>query len=517
MKKIDRLILGAFVGPFILTLAVVVFILLIQLMVQYVDELVGKGLSYFVLLELMFYFSLHLVPLALPLAVLLSSLITFGNLGEHNELTAIKGAGISLIRTLMPVFILSILIAVFSFNFNNYIVPKANLKAYSLLWDIKQKSPSLSLKEGSFYNGLPGYSIKVNQKLGDGKSLKEIMIYNHTGGRGNKELILADSGRMYTIYNERYLVLELFKGKSYHDEVGTNTGEASTEKFVRNVFDKSQIVFSLSAFDMKKTDEKLFAGHKIMHGVNQLRKDVDSLYRWKSKNDSASKSNLESNYRYHQKKIIQVKANTNINPNPNINTNPNPLKSVIQTNNQNKTKLISQKNKTDSLKKASDVRIENPTQKQILNRAVAQARMIRDNVTKPRIAEVQRVKREINEYSVELYKKFTFAFACITMFLIGAPLGAIIKKGGLGVPLLLSIVFFISFYLLSIAGEKWVKESYIQITVGMCAANAILLCFGVFFLRQARNDSRLFEADFYYVWQDRLLQRFRKKELVQSK
>ncbi|MCU0446707.1 MAG: LptF/LptG family permease [Microscillaceae bacterium] len=552
MKKIDKLILQASLGPFLLTLAVVVFILLIQQMSFYIDDLLGKGLGYDVFAELLFYFALHLVPLALPLAILLSSLITFGNLGEHFELTAMKSSGISLVRVLTPIFIFSVGLAVFSFWFNDQIVPQANLKAYSLLWDIKQKSPSLSLKEGAFYNGIPGYSIKVNKKFNDGKTLKEIMIYNHTQSRGNRELIVADSGRMYTILDERYLVLELFKGKSYHDQVAsTNPQDFSNEKFVANVFDKSQIVFNLSSFDMKKTDENLFKGHKIMHTTWQLFRDIDSLQNQIKKSGLTNFETIKPNFRYHYGKMI----------------NPIPIKSPTERPKNKNKKDENKKNKTatrktqqlrslpsDSLEKSAialakrkaqvtervfnfknkqfareiepDTLLAKPTSpatfthttpgnEQIATYAVTQARNLQATI-KSRREFTENLQKEYNQFVIEMYKKFTFAFACITMFFIGAPLGAIIKKGGIGVPVLVAIVFFIFFYVINLTGEKWVKESFIPAVYGMWAANVILMSFGLFFLRQAKNDSRLFEADFYYVLRDRIKERWFKKASTQK-
>jgi lipopolysaccharide export system permease protein len=501
MKKIDRFVLQAFVGPFLLTLAVVVFILLTQQLVQWLDQLLGKGLEWTVFAELIFYFALHFIPLGLPLAILLSSLITFGNLGEHNELTAMKSTGISLIRVLTPIFILAVGLSIFSFWFNDQIVPRVNLEAYSLLWDIKQKSPTLSLKEGSFYNGLPGYSIKVRRKLGeDGKILQGVMIYNHAAGQGNNELIMADSGRMYTIMNERYLVLELFRGKSYHDQAGGNTNMGSaSEKFVVNQFEKTQIVFSLSSFDMKETDKQLFSGHRVMHDVQTLRKDIDSLERLYGENKKRALENLSVNYFYHLKpssKPTEQKPAKSIEPQKPPQVRPVQYNQLIPDNEKPKLTLMNN---------------PNPSKRMIYQRGVNQARNLL-TIAKSRREQAEGQKKELREYYVEFYKKFTLAFACITMFLIGAPLGAIIKKGGLGIPVLIAIIFFIIFYVMMLTGEKWVKESFVSVEVGMWAANFILFWVGVFFLRQAKNDSRILEADFYYVMRDRLKRYFAKKE-----
>ena len=213
MKKLDKLVLDAFIGPFLITFLVVVFILLNINMLKYFDDIIGKGLDWWVLGRLFFYFAIFTIPTAMPLAVLLSSLIAFGNLGEHFELTAIKSAGISLLRVLQPIFFFILLLTLAAFHANNNMVPRAALEAYSLLYDIKQKKPALELREGEFYRGIDNMSIKVNKKFPkDDQALKGVIVYDHRKNNGNKEVIVADSGRMYTILNDRYLKFELFNG-----------------------------------------------------------------------------------------------------------------------------------------------------------------------------------------------------------------------------------------------------------------------------------------------------------------
>ena len=275
MKKLDKLIIRTFIGPFLVTFFVVVFILLMVYMLKYFDDFIGKDLGFEVFAELIMYFSINMTPVAFPLAVLLSSLMTFGNLGEHFELTAIKSAGISLIRAMQSLFILIVLLSIGVYFSNNFIVPKANLYAFSLLYDIKQTKPSIDIKEGAFYGGLPGYSIKANKKYDD-RSLGELIIYNHSKGKGNQEVILADSALMYTILGDKYLVMELFDGKTY-----TEDDEASTEKkaatFVRNTFQHNKVVFSLASFEMENTEKDLFSSNRMMRNDIQLREDVDSM------------------------------------------------------------------------------------------------------------------------------------------------------------------------------------------------------------------------------------------------
>ncbi|HEY8400165.1 MAG TPA: LptF/LptG family permease [Cytophagaceae bacterium] len=468
MKKLDKLIVKAFLGPFFLTFVVVVFILLTQYLLKYLEDFVGKDLGLAVFSELIFYFSINMVPTAMPLAILLSSLMTYGNLGEHHELTAIKSAGISLTRTLIPIFLNVLILTGVAFYFNNNMVPKANLKAYSLLYDIRQKKLSFDLKEGAFYNGLPGYSIKVTKKLPDGVSLKGVMVYNHTSGRGNSEVIIADSGKLSTFAGDKYLKMTLFNGKSYSEYV-TNTGSyVSPKQFVRNDFERSEIVFSLASFDLNRTKEELFAGNKLMKNVSELQTYVDSV-----KNEyNTVKNNLISN----------IKPFYLYNP---IGKATNDAAEELKAD-----KLLTRLDSLPALEITEEQKV------QVLNRAVNQARSVKAYM-KSHIERLNFLTREANVFEIEEYKKYTQSIACLIMFLIGAPLGAIIKKGGLGVPVLISIIFFITFYVISLMGEKWAKEGVVDVPYGMWAANLILLPIGLFFLRQAKNDSRLLETDFY--------------------
>ena len=460
MKKLDKLILKSFIGPFLLTFAVVEFILLMQMMLKYLDDIVGKGLGIEVIAELLFYFSLNLTPIALPLAVLLSSLMTFGTLGEHHELTAIKTSGISLLRILRPVFIFSLCITGIAFLFNNKVVPKANLMGYSLMWDIRQKKPTLDLKEGAFYNGLPGHSIKVNKKFSDEQTLKGIMIYDHTSGRGNTAVILADSGKMYTKFDEQFLVLELFDGKTYVEDMsGTNTADG----FGRQSFKHNTLMLNLSSFNMDRTNVELFAENKMMKNISQLQVITDSLHRVHQTERDFVPSSITPFYTHFrgEKKAVPDSVKT-------------------------RTRL-------DSVRLG---KIDLFIQPQVMSQATEFARNIK-TFTASSSERLMATVREARNFEIEIYRKFTQSFACLVMFLIGAPLGAIIKKGGLGMPVIISIIFFIILYILSILGEKWGREGLVPVAVGMWAANAILLPVGLFFLYQARNDSNLLEGDFW--------------------
>jgi len=420
---------------------------------------VGKGLLADVYMELFFYFSINVTPIALTLAMLLSSLISFGNLGEHFELTAIKSAGISLIRALVPIFIFSILLCFFAFFINNNIVPKANLKAFSLLYDVRQKKPTFEFKEGAFYNGIPGYSIKVNKKYVDGKSMKGVMIYNHSAGRGNVEVIIADSGQMYMINEERYLIMELFNGESLSEMVENQKPNA--QQFVRNAFNQSKFVFSMESFNLQHTQEELFSSHKIMRNVSELKRDVDSLHAQKDTLAKSSFRSIKPFYNFALKDHTSAKGKTY------------------------------NSNKFDYKK---DTNLRN----NVLRYAANSARSVKSYISSQK-ERVDYIRKEANGYDIEWHRKYSMSFACLVMFLIGAPLGSIIKKGGLGVPVLIAIVFFIIYYIITIIMEKFAKEGIINIGLGMWMGNLVYLPIGIFFLIQARNDSRILETDYFVV------------------
>ncbi|CAN5195915.1 hypothetical protein BH23BAC1_BH23BAC1_42810 [soil metagenome] len=545
MKKLDKLILRSFLGPFILTFLVVVFILLTQYMLKYFDEFVGKDLGVDVFAQLLGYFAINMTPVAFPLAVLLSSLMTFGNLGEHFELTAIKSSGISLTRALLPIFIFTFIITLVAFFSNNYIVPRANLKAYSLLYDIRQKKPSLDLREGAFYNGLPGFSIKVNKKFPDGVTLKDLIIYDHTKGMGNTDVIIADSGKMYTINNDAYLKLEMYKGNLYSQQTSSSSNYSygvEPDQFVRNKFYRSVYIFSLSSFDLQRTDEQLFANNRLMKNVGQLNQDIDSMRTDVS--DMMYNIFLNSNrfFIYHLQEnreipeefqpktqhpptFLQENAAQASLQESQINIADSAMKQAIPVlpgrSAKARQRIIRTKTdtvKSDSVSKDSlsisqlDSIINTPDNKiKALSLAVGQARYIKNHLMAQTV-KLNHLRREVRVYDIEKHKKYTQAAACLVMFLIGAPLGAIIKKGGLGVPVIVSILFFIIYYVASILGEKWGRENIIPPALGAWGANIILLPFGLVFLRQARNDARLFEADFYKVIYSKFKKRFNIKD-----
>lgn len=590
MKKLDKLILGSFIGPFLLTFIVVDFILLTVNMLKYFDEIFGKGLDFTVYLELISYFLISISPMALPLAVLLSSLMTFGNLGEHFELTAIKSSGISLLRALRPIGIFVIVLSFLAFLSNNYLVPKVNLKTFSLLYDIRMKSPALDIKEGVFYSGIPRYSIKVNKKI-DEVRLVDLIIYDHSEGQGNVNVILADSGRMEPFFNESYMSMTLYNGISYKESRDKRASYNKPQDFTRTRFSENQIIFNLESFQMNRTSEDQWSNNRSIKNIGQLRVGLDSMsseinrmiftnfassessYPFYTRNrnfkipeDIVNKKKYDDSLRIEKSKSIdkrdslkniEVQMAGSIDDGGNLSydsitfDSTSDLSSIeiaqentdfqaeqLENINENKRKLaprdlsnfqqdipsrldnalsvapdttfqdqavvsskVNAKIKSTEFSEAQKTRIDSIIEKNNYRSrsatvALNNARTLK-NAFNRKVFEINEVEREYRRYQIAWYQKYTTAFACIVMFMIGAPLGAIIKKGGLGMPVLVSIIFFIIYYMLTITGEKWGKEGMANPLFGTWFSILVLIPIGLFFLKQARKDARLFELEVY--------------------
>lgn len=560
MKKIDKLVFGSFIGPFLLTLIVVDFILLLVTLLKYFDQIMGKGLSFSIFGELITYFSISASPDAFPLAVLLSSIMTFGNLGEHSELTAVKSSGISLIRSLASIFIFVLFLTGFTYYSNTVLVPKTNLKTYSLLWDMRTKKPALDIKQGVFYGGIPGYSIKVNEKVDD-ERLRDIIIYDHTNrdARGNKEVIIADSGRMYSFMNQRYLALELYNGIKYAESGNENYREKlDGGQFIRNKFSESKIIFDLSSFDMGDTDEKLFRRSRLVQTRNDLKLGIDSMsldilnarnrlfrdvgnsFEFHSVKSVGLPEEMETerafndSIRMSRRKraaLVSAQSDTTINSSPqyaglgnsellqdkkvvsektlNRNLKPDQIKISPK---EELPKVLTEAEILEKIDQYYDSKIRRTS---IMNTAVSNARS-NTATFKASISTIDTIERDRDKFKVTRSQQIARSFACLIMFLIGAPIGAIIKKGGLGLPVIVSVIFFLIFYTLNTMGDKWGKQGIVDPILAMWMSNIMLFPFGLFFLRQARNDARLFEADFYVAFWERTKKRFSKKKQLKT-
>ncbi len=460
MKKIYWLVIKSYLGPFIMTFFITLFVILMQFLWRYIDDLVGKGLEWYIIAKLLFYASSTFVPLALPLAILLSSLMTFGNLGENYELVAMKASGISLRRIMMPLVVVSVIISVVAFYFSNNVLPIANLKFKSLLHDVREQKLALDIKEGIFYNGMEGYSIRVGKKEKDDKTIRNILIYDHTDKKGNTNVTVADSGRMALTDGGSVLVFTLYSGYNYLERTDQRQYRYQRQH-QRTKFREEIRSFDLMNFEMTRTNEELFKSNYSMLNLRQLKKADDSLVsRLFEGQERMRKSTIQEFYFYNQLDSARLAILTF--------DKPYVSNLLADYDESKRNELID--NAQNALRKA---------RQNILNQ-------MNDQESKVRL---------IYKHHAEYHRKFTLSVACFVLFFIGAPLGAIIRRGGLGLPVVVSVLFFVLFHILSIIGEKAVKSGVLDANTGMWIAPFILLPLGIFLTFKATTDSPLLDSD----------------------
>ncbi len=469
MKKLHFFVLKSYIGPLISTFFVVVFILLLQFLWKYIDDLIGKGLELAVIAELLLYTSAGLVPLALPLAILLSSLMTFGNMGENFELTALKSAGISLQRIMSPLIILTAMMSVGAFYFSVIVLPYTNLKMRSLLYDIQQQRPEMQIREGIFYNGIDNFSIKVSGKNHRTNMMYDIKIYDHADRRGNLKVTVADSGFMRITEDKTYLITTLYSGYNY-EEMEENVRHRNDRSFPHrhDRFEEQVLHIELSGFDLQRTDEDHFRHNSQMMNLSQLEMTTDSLSYKLSKEVSDHAENIIRGNFFKKEIRRPPGSDTNV---------------VIQ-----RTPVdIFQINDTLSREQRIDA----------LEIALSEARNVRNQITSTK-TNFDFQNRRIRRYEMEWHRKFTLSFACFIFFFIGAPLGAIIRKGGLGMPVVVSVLFFVLYYVIDISSQKFVKELVIPPFPGMWISSIILLPMGIFLTYKATTDSVILNTETYF-------------------
>jgi len=466
IKKLDKLILKSFMGPYVVTFFIVLFVFLMQFFWLYMDDLIGKGLSLQLILELMIYMSATLVPMAMPLGILLASIMTFGALGENYELVAIKSSGISLFRFLRPLTLFIIGVVIGMFLFSNYIIPKANLKAYSLLYDMRNKKPTMSIKPGVFNRGLGNFVIRIGSKSEDGSTISDVLIYDHSKGGGNNNVVAAEKGKMYLSNDKRFLVFELNNGWRYEFKKD-NEGQYEQQ---RMFFKKWNKVIDVSSFGFSRTREDLFKSSEEMQDIAMLNKSVDSTYKLIGKDRRELKKSTGYYISLYKKdgdlKNLDAKINAAMKTDKPVYT-----KDLIS--------LFDREQRNDISGK-------------VVNNAQSIQRYLSINATNNEINYTK-----LNQYNMQWHKKFTYAFACLVLFLIGAPMGAIIRKGGLGLPMVISILFFVVYFILSSTGEKLAKQGKMPALEGMWLATACLMPVAIIILVQARNDSPVFKKEAY--------------------
>ncbi len=503
MKKLHLLLIKSFAGPFVATFFISLFLFLMQFLWKYIGDLVGKGLEWYIILEFIFYSSIHLIPLALPLAILLSSIMTMGNLGERYELAAIKSAGVSLLKAMRPMMLLMIFMALVTFYTTNILIPKANLSWGALLYDVSNKKPALNIQDGIFYKELDGYAIRVGHKQSDNQTVEDITIYEDGRNRTTKTIVLAKKGKMYFTEDQRYLLLELENGVRYEEMIDN---PSYNRNFPHNTmhFKKQEIAINLEELQFKRTRKELFKDDYRMLNVKELNEKSDSLNR-----------QITTKYRYLNQYLSPYfhfpKDSTK-----HYQFSPSQIKMPYIDQVGNFIKLEKRKLATETLEQnvdAGDVQngivIEeqqsalewpqetadrNQLKKDALSAAANSARNIQRvlNSTNQEIKVINDLKMK---YEVEWHKKFTLAISCIILFFIGAPLGAIIRKGGFGLPLVISILLFIVYYIINVVGEKLAKEGHLHIITGMWMSSVILFPLAVFLTYKASTDSRLLDGD----------------------
>jgi lipopolysaccharide export system permease protein len=439
-----------------MTFFIALFILLMQFLWKYIDDLVGKGLEWYIIAELLFYASSTFVPLALPLAVLLSSIMTFGNLGEHYELVAMKASGISLRKIMSPLIVVSVAISVFAFLFSNNVLPVANLKFKSLLYDVRQQKLALNIKEGVFYNGIENFVIRVGQKDPDGQTIHDVMIYNHSDQLGNTRLTTAQSGKMRMTADQHYLQFTLFDGIDYQEKTDQRSYR-KTRPFQITHFGETVRYFDLGSFALNRTDEVFFKSNYQMMNMSQLQYTLDSLQRDLQKRYTDFPDMVASRS-YHLSRCDTIMSVSKTLPG----------------------QLITKANQADK--------------KRIIEEAIAQATANREFVFNSKEDWKSR-EETLYKHQIAWHQKLSLSFACLVFFFIGAPLGAIIRKGGLGLPVVISTLLFITYHIISITFEKYTRAGLLPAWQGMWIASMILLPVGVFLTRKATLDSPLLDME----------------------
>ncbi|MDB5135105.1 MAG: YjgP/YjgQ family permease [Mucilaginibacter sp.] len=461
----------SFVRPFIITLFIVNFVLLMLFLFKYIDDLIGKGFEWYTILQLMVYNSATNISMALPLSILLSSIMTYGSLGENYELVAIKSAGVSLRRAMYPMIIVVTILSIAAFIFSDNMLPVANKKYYSLLYDVRQQKSANLLPEGVFSSSFPNYSIRVNRKDPDGQTLHDVMIYTKNEAENNTNVLIAKEGRMYRTPDNQFLVLKLKDGIKY-DETNGEKNLEPRQRFTRFRFKETEQKFDLSFMKMKRTDENLFRSAVQMMDLKQLKYFGDSTQR-------QTDSSLIINY-----KLISAYVKYFSVPKKQVSA----IKYVpFKKNNAFGGLTVSQ-------------------QLIALNNASSEVRSVQD-IVKNRADMYKEESKSVRRYAIEYQKKFTLSAACLALFLIGAPLGAIIRKGGLGMPVVVSVIFFLLYYIIWTIGEKSAKDGSLSPIIGTWISIIILTPIGIFLTYKAANDSVLFDMEAYKRFFNKLIRR----------
>lgn len=472
-KRLYGFMIQSFLPVFLMTFFICLFIVLMQFLWKYVDEMVGKGLELSVLFELFFYAAVTMVPLALPLSILLASLMTFGNLGERLELLAIKAAGVSLLHVMRPLIFVVGVISVLAFFFQNNVLPQAQVKMWTLLYSMRQKSPELDIPEGVFYDQINGYNLYVREKNHKTGIMRDMMIYDMSQGFDNAMIVMADSGLLKTTPDKKYLILTLYDGESFENLKTDRTNSYTNIPYRRETFSLKELLIPFDA-NFNRMDEGVMSGQYIGKDYNELRVTIDSL------NCIVDSMSVEFTNKLNKSGYFSIYSE-------NI-----PTDSAARAKTIERDLEAAQKIDLDSLWMG-----ENNQRRQLyLSRAIERANSYRVDYLFNSITQDD-TRHTIRRHQIELMKKFTLSLACLIFFFIGAPLGAIIRKGGLGVPIVVSVILFIIYYIIDNTGYKLARDGVWEVWQGIWLSSAVLLPLGIFLTTRATKDSAVLNLDLY--------------------
>lgn len=490
-KIIYRYLVKKFIFPFLLTFFLALLIILMQFVWKYVDDLVGKGLEWYLILKLLFYASGTFVSLALALAILLSSLMTFGNLGEKYEIVALKSAGISIVSLMKPLAVIALLLSLFSFWFSDNVVPDAYIKLRTLLAEIVEQKPTLRMEEGVFNDLIDDYAIFIGKKHRDNENIEDILIYDHSKQMGCVVGTRAKRGTMAVTPDQKYFLFTLYDGYLWDESRSQNSGNNSKYPYFFTRFDKQYLMLDISSFEMKSFDESFFRTNSKSVKTNEINKLIAEKKSNYAQYVATPFTRLETPF--YKDCLAEINANSAVSAGqekPQVSASDSSMKTSENKAFTFASKAIMAKDSFQLNKLPYD------WQSQIYTRADAKAHNLLGSLN-PARASMMMMEKEIRECEVEWHQRIVLSLACFLFFFIGAPLGTIIRKGGIGIPLVITVIFFAFYFVISIFGEKMAKSGNVPVWFGMWFSTFITAPICVFLTYKAAVDSAVMSPDAY--------------------
>lgn len=464
MKKLDQFLLKSFFGPFVMTFFIVMFVLLMQMLWLYIDELVGKGLAFSIILEFLGWGCATILPMVLPLSTLLASIMTMGNLGESYELTAMKAAGVSLQRVMLPIFFVAMTISISAFFISNDLVPVAYEKISALRNDIMRTKKEIKIPTKVFYDGIDNYILRIEERNKNSDMMYDVLVYDHSAKKGNNHIIMADSASMKLTEDKSAIVFTLYSGSSYEEN---NRRRDTTQILQRVNFSMQEMTIPLTNYMFSKSeDNEWLESNPATMNLEELRHERDTT--------------IETFQKVYEKNLSRLSITSNLSFYQQLDTARNKnLKTVIELDS-----LFKWEDPGDELRGLNMAinRINNPI-----------------NSFELSVFEDDSILKQMRKTSIEIYNKFALALACLVFFFIGAPLGAIIRKGGLGTPVIVSIIFFLIYWTIDISGKKLARDGVISPFFGTFVSSMVLLPIGIFLTWKSTTDSAMFNIDTYFI------------------